>query len=335
MHLCCYYHTDLCQKIIADESYDPSPSYHIPLVIQALNDNFDPATFETSAAEYNTIRYADFIPKNCPASAGNLKPSDLDGQTIIPSSHKKFIPVFDKPKYCPFGLGYRRCPAEIFNYFFTGKLMQKIGDFLAPSPYTPGFIFTTYSVLASLDTQNPSNIAATVEQEFTELLDPRGVLPFSLDPGTGLPVVNPAFDKAVPKGLTRGPNSLIVVPRSKPKSGGSKSSGGSSRSKSTSGGSSRSKSTSGGSSRSKSTSGGSSRSKSKSNFFTPVPPTPALTKAPSATPSKTSDVPSTSPSESLSIPSTLPSDAPSAIPSEFPSDSPSAIPSEFPTATRR
>ena len=90
------------------------------------------------------------IPKNCPASAGNLKPSDLDGQTIIPSSHKKFIPVFDKPKYCPFGLGYRRCPAEIFNYFFTGKLMQKIGDFLAPSPYTPGFIFTTYSVLASL-----------------------------------------------------------------------------------------------------------------------------------------------------------------------------------------
>ena len=38
------------------------------------------------------------------------------------------------PKYCPFGFGYRKCPAELFNYFVFGLVLEELKgiDFLVP-----------------------------------------------------------------------------------------------------------------------------------------------------------------------------------------------------------
>jgi hypothetical protein len=67
--------------------------------------------------------------------------SSIDGETIVPKSHSEFFPVFpagnrasaefpmvNGPKYCPFGLGYRRCPAELFNMLILQKLLAKLGN---------------------------------------------------------------------------------------------------------------------------------------------------------------------------------------------------------------
>ena len=59
--------------------------------------------------------------------------AEQDGETVVP------IPVFasgvkspgqkiNGPKYCPFGLGYRRCPGEILNNFILGKILSELGD---------------------------------------------------------------------------------------------------------------------------------------------------------------------------------------------------------------
>ena len=52
-----------------------------------------------------------------------LVKSDVDGETLVEKGNMGNIPVFDKPKYCPFGLGYRRCAGENLSYYITNKLM--------------------------------------------------------------------------------------------------------------------------------------------------------------------------------------------------------------------
>ncbi|KAL7561335.1 hypothetical protein ACA910_018530 [Epithemia clementina (nom. ined.)] len=123
-----------------DPSFDHTVSGHVPLFIQAMND-IDPITGASIAANYDTSRYIDFEQRSgkvCPFAhlhGGKheiLTPEDfqvsaIDGETMIPAGHEKLIPIFDTPKYCPFGLGYRRCPAEGLNYMFVGKVLQKLG----------------------------------------------------------------------------------------------------------------------------------------------------------------------------------------------------------------
>lgn len=121
---------------------------------------------------YDTSRYAtDFstnfgeITPSAPGSvvdvenpAADFVKSPVDGETVLSNSNTKFQPVFARPNYCPFGLGYRRCPGEIFACFITQKLISRLaplaGRFafkagsyplitLAPFSAVPDNIFVT------------------------------------------------------------------------------------------------------------------------------------------------------------------------------------------------
>jgi hypothetical protein len=122
-------------KALNDVTLSRSAASHIPFLIQTLSDNYDPETGGTTVSTYDTSRYADFdvTQTSCPFLKNNLLTledfsiSDIDGETVIPAGHENLIPVFPSPKYCPFGLGYRRCPGEMLNYMFMEKVLDKLG----------------------------------------------------------------------------------------------------------------------------------------------------------------------------------------------------------------
>lgn len=135
---------------ILGEGYDFTSVIMFPQFIQAFNDGFDPLTGASSTSVYDTSRYEDFSPPNgCPFSsmdnedvASLFKTSSIDGETVVPKTHAKFFPVYEKPEYCPFGLGYRRCPAEIFNMFFLEKVLDKLGSVeFSTGVFPPGALF--------------------------------------------------------------------------------------------------------------------------------------------------------------------------------------------------
>lgn len=83
---------------------------------------------------YDTSRYGDFS-----ASFDNiigmpvdndylttLPTSPLDQETVVQAS-SPLIPIFPKPTYTPFGLGYRRCAGEILVYLVTERLLEQFG----------------------------------------------------------------------------------------------------------------------------------------------------------------------------------------------------------------
>jgi len=129
---------------------------HIPLIIQTINDNYNPLTGASQAATFSTARYAAFstgftkcphLQAQMPADTPNPAeyPDNLfevaaeDGETLLPKSHKEYIPVYEKgvrtsfpingPKYCPFGLGYRRCPGELLNMWVLRGIFEEIKDY--------------------------------------------------------------------------------------------------------------------------------------------------------------------------------------------------------------
>lgn len=50
--------------------------------------------------------------------------SSVDGETVLDAAQPGFMPVYPTPIYTPFGLGYRRCAAEIFNYMTVIKILE-------------------------------------------------------------------------------------------------------------------------------------------------------------------------------------------------------------------
>jgi len=71
------------------------------------------------------------------APADEFSIGPLDAQTAIPKGNANLIPIFPPSGlivagtfngvlYSPFGLGFRRCPAEIFNQFLGYNLMDQL-----------------------------------------------------------------------------------------------------------------------------------------------------------------------------------------------------------------
>ena len=56
-----------------------------------------------------------------------MKSSPLDRETVV-DNRRDIIPIFSKPLYTTFGLGYRRCPGEILVYRVTAELLEKFSD---------------------------------------------------------------------------------------------------------------------------------------------------------------------------------------------------------------
>lgn len=82
-----------------------------------------------------------------------VKTSKLDQETIV-DADSNLVPIFGRPIYTPFGLGYRRCAGEIFSYLIVQRLMEKFslcdyeirdGDhdivYVAPSKGVPDNIY--------------------------------------------------------------------------------------------------------------------------------------------------------------------------------------------------
>jgi hypothetical protein len=71
-----------------------------------------------------------------------LEISPLDQETVV-DKQRPIIPIFPKPIYAPFGLGYRRCAGEIFVYLVTEKLLEKFAqtdyEDRCPYPYNKNF----------------------------------------------------------------------------------------------------------------------------------------------------------------------------------------------------
>lgn len=122
------------------QSADPATNnvlnYHVHQSLMATNDptyhEFKPETnytgFET---RLNDTR--------CPFMSTTdvnayFEHSNVDEETILHRSNPKLFPVYASPpqgpgpKYCPFGLGYRRCPSEAFNYWIIIKWMEVFQD---------------------------------------------------------------------------------------------------------------------------------------------------------------------------------------------------------------
>ena len=103
--------------------------------------------FETSIADFVPPPSLEPIDNVDPTSLFEFSVEDNDPQyndgTVVQKQNSKVQPVFAEPVYAPFGLGYRRCPGEIFSYFMTEKLLIRFAglewEFRPPTikPNTP------------------------------------------------------------------------------------------------------------------------------------------------------------------------------------------------------
>ena len=108
----------------------------------------------------------------------DFEPQDgNDLATLLPKddTHKKFFPTFPSwdpssvqtegvvngNKYCAMGLGYRRCPGEVFNYFFAMKMMEVLNEINVEYRGTQDQAFKLYIF-------NPLDPTATENQAFND-----------------------------------------------------------------------------------------------------------------------------------------------------------------------
>ena len=79
---------------------------------------------------YNYLKYKSMY-ENHTFNKTNIEliVSDIDNETIIENVNPNNTPVYEKPKYCPFGFGYRRCAGENFVYYFIKNVMDTICEY--------------------------------------------------------------------------------------------------------------------------------------------------------------------------------------------------------------
>jgi hypothetical protein len=109
---------DLASKTAAYFTYNPGLYAGFPA-------NFDGLDLLTPNTDFET----------------NLPTSPLDEETVI-NLPRDFIPIFPRPIYTPFGLGYRRCAGEIFVYLVIEMLMEQFRQ--AKYEIKPGTYPTIY-----------------------------------------------------------------------------------------------------------------------------------------------------------------------------------------------
>ncbi len=130
------------KQAIQDDPPVTVQSRHIHKAIMAQNAAVLAGGNQAAYFQYSTAKYAPFntnfsecvcpVQPNDPIS--NFDPAELfevspiDGETLLDKCNKKMFPVFPLPIYASFGLGYRRCPGETFNYMVTLKLVDKFKD---------------------------------------------------------------------------------------------------------------------------------------------------------------------------------------------------------------
>lgn len=142
----------------------PTQSRHVHQLIMLMNSaraaNLDPSNPAnwavyynwdlTKYAQYNTTLYSVNCPPGTPSvDSSSFDPtqpslpevlvskSPVDGETVIDNCNPLATPVYPLPIYAPFGLGYRRCPGELFVYQITQMMLQRFANlhfYLGPPP---------------------------------------------------------------------------------------------------------------------------------------------------------------------------------------------------------
>ena len=79
---------------------------------------------KNSDNNYNKDKPIDFYKEYTLNKTNKLVVSNIDNETIIEKENSGNIPIYIKPVYCPFGLGYRRCAGENISYYICYKLFN-------------------------------------------------------------------------------------------------------------------------------------------------------------------------------------------------------------------
>jgi hypothetical protein len=146
----------------------PSPPYPDQNTLKTLSFfSYNPDQYN---ADFKTSVLGGCNPAPAPLPEENFNPADLfeisptdndpvyDDGTVLEKSNPKLFPVFDKPLYLPFGMGYRRCAGETLNMFFTEKMIARFADLsfeVRELPSPPDY--TLYQTLGPF-TAVPNNI---------------------------------------------------------------------------------------------------------------------------------------------------------------------------------
>jgi len=125
----------LVKPVVPDANVIKSRHFHQSIMV--MNQPVPPQFQAGSYFTYNPSQYtADFntnldnlvgLPVVTDVLTASVT-SPLDQETVVDNSTspvRPIVPIFPKPIYAPFGLGYRRCAGEMLSYLVTEKLFDK------------------------------------------------------------------------------------------------------------------------------------------------------------------------------------------------------------------